>query len=753
MEQGNWTQEEYTVNATFPFVAGKVIERGQRLSFRDPATGSIEVFEIRNVTNIEPEHYQQIIAEHIAVSELSDEHINTQEITNKTPAQALATVLAGTLWTVGNVAVTRTSSADIARGSAWQAVCVIAQNWNVYIVPRVTVNAAGAITGKFLDVIESNGTWRGLRLSIDKNMSDSSVVYDDSETLTALYGYGGTIEQTQSGTDDTRVEVTFASVVWSATSSHPAKPSGQTYLEDPAKTALYGRNGRPRFGFYQNGDITDPAVLLEKTWEALKLTSSPKISISGTVSDLYRLGYKDEPIRLHDMAIVEIPETGEKFYLQIIKNDVDLIDPTATRTEIGAYIPNIIYINRESMEMATGGGDGGGGGGGRGQNNKEYKEAETYSAIEKTDNMIALVVGTRNGNNYIKAGEIGLAINKSGESGSYESTAYINANHINISATNTAHTLAGDLEHDAQGRLIIKNAGGMYVQRTESGITTKYGVFDNGNLTGGVVVEKINGQKGTITRVRGSVIVIGDDQTIDPTYRGKTLDGTLTQITSDFTTVNTLLAKKIEADDINATTVTAALSKATLVNVKQLSASSSIGCTGPISGASLSIGGHGMNIYDGQVSSDGTTLTLFRLSGGSLSFNKAATLQATYGGDNKGTEATYTVTGSPAANFPSGATKTGTFTLHINAKAAWVTDPNGTIRARVDNPSDTDEAYNNGWNDCRDAALDSGSKLSYYTGDVTTKYDAPSVGAQGRQVIYPYSSHSRTVYTIPDAKE
>lgn len=361
---------------------------------------------------------------------------------------------------------------------------------------------------------------------------------------------------------------------------------------------------------------------------------------------------------------------------------------------------------------------------------------------------IGMVVGENQSGNFIKAGEIALAINAT----TGESTAYINANHVNISATNTVHTLAGDVEHDAQGRLVIKNAGGMYVQRTESGITTKYGVFDNGNLTGGVVVEKINGQKGTITRVRGSVIVIGDDQTIDPTYRGKTLDGTLTQITSDFTTVNTLLAKKIEADDINATTVTAALSKATLVNVKQLSASSSIGCTGPISGASLSIGGHSMNIYDGQVSSDGTTLTLFRLSGGSLSFNKAATLQATYGGSNQGTQATYTVTGSPAANFPSGATKTGTFTLHINAKAAWVTDPDGTIRARVDNPADADAAYNSGWNDCRDAALDSGWDLSYYTGSVTTKYDAPSYGAQGRKVIYPYSSHSRTVYNIPDAK-
>jgi hypothetical protein len=137
---------------------------------------------------------------------------------------------------------------------------------------------------------------------------------------------------------------------------------------------------------------------------------------------------------------------------------------------------------------------GGGGGGGRGQNNKEYEESETYSSIEKTDNMIALVVGTRNGDNYIKAGEIGLAINKSGETGSYESTAYINANHVNISATNTAYTLAGDMEHDANGRLVIKNAGGMYVRRTEQGVTAEFGVFDNGNLTGGIVVSKINGE-------------------------------------------------------------------------------------------------------------------------------------------------------------------------------------------------------------------------------------------------------------------
>ena len=355
MESGHWTQEEMTVNATFPYVPGKVIERGQRIAFRDPATDNLEVFEIRNVLTVEPEQYQQITAEHIVISELSDEHIDNKEIDNKTPSQALTTVLTGTLWSVGTVTATNTSSCNISRGSVWQAVNTIAQNWNAYIVPRVTLTGAGTISGRYLDIIPAGGTWRGLRLSIDKNMSDSSVEYDDTEVLTALYGYGGNVDKTVSGQDDEREELTFKDVVWSATSSHPAKPANQTYLEWPEKTALYGRNGRPRYGFYQNGDIKDANILLQKTWEALQATCNPKINISGTVTDLYRLGYADQPLRLHDTAIIEIRQTGETFQKEIIKLDVDLVDPSGNRPEIGDYIPNIIYINRDTAEKAGGG--------------------------------------------------------------------------------------------------------------------------------------------------------------------------------------------------------------------------------------------------------------------------------------------------------------------------------------------------------------------------------------------------------------
>ena len=401
METGHWVQEEMSVNATFPFDPKKVIERGQRIAFRDPATDNLQVFEIRAVSTYADGLYQQITAEHIAISELQDEHINKTEITDKTAQEALTTILAGTLWSVGTDTSSGIQSADVARGSVWQAVNVVSQNWNVYITPRVVISAAGAITGRYLDITPAGGTWNGLRLTIKKNLYDPIVTYNDEDVLTALYGYGGTVND---------AEVTFKDEVWTATASHPAKPADQTYLEWPEKTALYGRNGRPRYGYYQNANITDPAVLLEKTWEALKRTCDPKISISGTCKDLHRLGYADQPLTLHAMALVEVEDTGESFYKEIIRLDVDLIDPTNNRPDIGDYIPNIVYINRDIGKRASGGG----GGGGRGQTPNEAEESATFAEFAKTNDMIGMVVGTTNGGYYIKAAQIVLSINNNG---------------------------------------------------------------------------------------------------------------------------------------------------------------------------------------------------------------------------------------------------------------------------------------------------------------------------------------------------
>ena len=246
-------------------------------------------------------------------------------------------------------------------------------------------------------------------------MLDPSVTYDDEDVYTALYGYGGSVDVPQSAGDDQTQELTFADEVWTATSEHPAKPSGQTYLEWPEKTILYGRNGRPRFGYYQNGNIKDASVLLQKTWESLQQSCEPKISITGTVVDLYRLGYGDQPLRLHDTVIVEIEETGEVFQKQIICCDIDLIDPTGSRVEIGDYIPNIVYINRDTAKKASGGGGGGGGRGKGSMTELENREAHVDSEFLKDSNLIGMIVGLKDGNAYVKAASIVAAINDQGE--------------------------------------------------------------------------------------------------------------------------------------------------------------------------------------------------------------------------------------------------------------------------------------------------------------------------------------------------
>lgn len=384
-EQADWTQEEMTATATFPYVAQKVIERGMVMLFQDPATNDWQAFEIRTCKTVEADHYQQVTAESIAIAELTDCHIrNDIELQNVSVQAALQKALAGTGWSVGNVGVDTVSSGDLYRGDVWRAVGVIKSNWNCYIEPRVTVGATG-ITGKYLDIISPDGVWRGLRMAVNKNIDDPTITYDDSELYTALYGYGASY--TEGEGDDTQTKDTvFDAVVWQKTDSHPAKPKGQGYIEDPDKTALYGRNGRPRFGYYQNTDIKDANILLEKTWESLKQCSEPRINIVGTVADLYRLGYADQPLRLHDMAIVEIEPIGVQLYKQVIRLTVDLLNPSKNRPEIGDYIPNIIYINRETENIATGGSKGRGGGGGGG------------SKRDKTDSRFLANI-TNNGRN------------------------------------------------------------------------------------------------------------------------------------------------------------------------------------------------------------------------------------------------------------------------------------------------------------------------------------------------------------------
>lgn len=467
-ERASWTVEEMSLSASFPYDPARVITRGMRIGFADPE-GVFQVFEIRKAKTQEPDHYQEITAEHIVISELTDEVFEKADWTNVTAAAALGQLLTGTLWSVGTSTAQNTSSGSTSTGSVWQSVRTIEDNWNVYLSPRVTVGPNG-ITGRHIDIRPYGGTWNGIRLSLDKNADQIGVTWDDTKVKTALYGFGAA----KAGSGNEKEPLTFAEITWTATADHPAKPQGQTYLEDPAATAAYGRNGRPRYGYYQNGDIEDAETLLEKTWEVLKTVNVPEVSIECSVHDMYRLGYADQPIRLHDSAIVEIRPTGVNLQREITRLTVDLLDPTATRVTIGAYIPNIVYINEAANRAANGGG----GSGSRAQGAQTQKEYETFFRMNDFAIDLSAV-------QYVAAGSAEI-LRQAGMS--------INAQGVIVYADDNALMLQSKLNVQA-GKISLV-------------------VDNNNNVKAGVIVDAINAAGSSVVIMASHIDIEGIETSI-----------------------------------------------------------------------------------------------------------------------------------------------------------------------------------------------------------------------------------------------
>lgn len=98
-------------------------------------------------------------------------------------------------------------------------------------------------------------------------------------------------------------------------------------------------------------------------------------------------------------------------------------------------------------------------------------------------------------------------------------------------------------------------------------------------------------------------------------------------------------------------------------------------------------GGNGATIDEDDITNmivsasvSGNVLTLTPLTGSAITFSKATSLSGEWSGDNTGVTATITVTASPQDT-----TYSSHLNLHLNNNAAYVTDPAGTIRARIAN--------------------------------------------------------------------
>ena len=221
--------------------------------------------------------------------------------------------------------------------TAWELLETATQKSELLLMPRVEIDEETGAWGRYIDMLSTTPTFRGVRLTCDTNIQDGSIEYDSGGLYTALYGLG-------------KDDLDFGSAVWTVAGGNPVdKPSGQKYVADPEAFAKYARDGRHRFGTIHFDDEDDRDVLLRKTWEKLQIVNVPAITINATVADLFEMGYGGQNMRLYDQVHVVLSPIGERIEARIIDLEKDLVQPERTKPTIGTSIGADII----SMLMST----------------------------------------------------------------------------------------------------------------------------------------------------------------------------------------------------------------------------------------------------------------------------------------------------------------------------------------------------------------------------------------------------------------
>ncbi|MBQ1778924.1 MAG: phage tail protein [Acidaminococcaceae bacterium] len=634
-----WTHQEFSLTCAFPYDPEKVITRGMRIAFED-AFGHFQLFEVRTVRNAEPDHTQDITAEHIIVSELIDRHLMEYAPGEIVNAQtAVTALLSGTGWALGQCTSVATHKPDLSMTNVWDALTEVRDMYGLRLEPYVTVSDT-SVTGRYLDVVDNVGVWRGVRLSINKNINQVGVTYDDTGLVTAVYGYGATLDDEYtppprptsggSGSGDssghsgdssnaTRAHggesasgeaeygapyVTIKPVVWTQTEDHPAKPAGQMYLEDPEATALYGRNGTPRFGFYSNSDVSDPQELITLCWEALKRQNKPKVTIECTCSMMEAYGLAGEHIQLGDTVRVEVEPLGVVLELMCVCLTEDLLDPSQTRPTIGKYIKDLVYITKEQENAASGGG----GGGGANKEKVEQKKS-VYTNFERTDEYILLqavniqnvegALNTAYSEIYQTASEITAEVTRAtGAEQTLSSRITVNADAITAEVTRAGN---------AESALQLTLDG---ITMTSSGVITIKG--QSVNLGDYVTIANLEANYATITsldteKARVDSLIAGTSSFTGLSCTGTISTGNITSIGGFTTNSGTFSGHTIRIPNVNS---------ATFLGLGDLDLGHYHGITCSVSGGHVTItqgaaqttaGSDSFNIADTQFYRDGVS--------------------------------------------------------------------------------------------------------------------------------------------------
>lgn len=243
-----------------------------------------------------------IVSVQSGIEELQKTTVKDIRPQNKEARPVIDELLLGTNWIARVVEGVDVASATFYYISTFEALKKVCEIWGLEMQFFVEMNG-NKVGGRYIDFKKKIGVRSGKRVVYGHNALEILQEIERTNIYTALIGRG---KGEQVSADGYGRKITFADVVWD---TPVAKPKGQEYVELPNMTALYGiknANGtmRPKIGFVEFQEETDPATLLKRTYNHLVNVARPQVAFK--TSAVYLKGVKiGDTVRVvrHDKKI------------------------------------------------------------------------------------------------------------------------------------------------------------------------------------------------------------------------------------------------------------------------------------------------------------------------------------------------------------------------------------------------------------------------------------------------------------------
>jgi phage minor structural protein len=257
-------------------------EKGDRLLWRDPDSGSWREHEV--VRTDEPLDRPCHVYAESSLCELLRDYVVEEQIVSKSAAEAMASLLSGTRWQLGDVTLGDAKRSTLVyHTNALAALRRVSSVWRGELACEIEV-VGGRVSARRISLLSRLGTWRGARLSYRANLSGCTRTVLEDEVFTALYGWGKglPIEDEQGNpTGGYTRRLSFESV-----------NNNVKWVGDEDARLAWGRWNQERsqrvhsFGQVIFPNCEDPNELLALTREALATTCQPRVSYECDVAVL-----------------------------------------------------------------------------------------------------------------------------------------------------------------------------------------------------------------------------------------------------------------------------------------------------------------------------------------------------------------------------------------------------------------------------------------------------------------------------------